>query len=89
VLVVGFVPLAMWLVPLHLASVALTGLLLSASITLAHAGRETLPSWWDRTPPLDVYLTPRVHAEHHARLDCNYGATLTVLDRVFGTLRPG
>ena len=87
VLVVGFLPLAMWLVTLHLASVALTGVLLSASITLAHAGRDTLPSWWERTPLLDVYLTPRVHAMHHTRLHCNYGATLTILDRMFGTLR--
>jgi sterol desaturase/sphingolipid hydroxylase (fatty acid hydroxylase superfamily) len=88
VLVVGFVPAAMWLAPLHVVSVALAGVFLSASITLAHAGRETLPAWWDRTPLLDVYLTPRVHADHHTRLHCNYGATITVFDRLFGTLRP-
>ena len=89
VLVIGFVPVAMWLVPLHVASIALAGLLLSGSITLAHAGRDVLPRWWDSTPLLDLYLTPRVHAEHHARIHCNYGATITVFDRLFGTLRPG
>jgi sterol desaturase/sphingolipid hydroxylase (fatty acid hydroxylase superfamily) len=32
-------------------------------------------------------VTPRVHDAHHARRDCNYSATLTIFDRVFGTLR--
>jgi sterol desaturase/sphingolipid hydroxylase (fatty acid hydroxylase superfamily) len=86
-LLIGFMPAAMLLVPLHLASVALTAVLLSASITLAHAGRETWPRWWDQNRLLGLYLTPRVHAEHHARLHCNYGATITILDRLFGTLR--
>lgn len=86
-LVVGFLPLATWLVPLHLASIALAGLFLSASIALAHAGRDTLPRWCDTTPLLELYLTPRVHAAHHARFDVNYGATITLFDRLFGTLR--
>ena len=89
VLLVGFIPAAMWIVPLHLASVVIASLLLSGTITLAHAGRETLPLWWDRSPLLGMYLTPRVHAEHHRRLHCNYGATVTLFDRLFGTLRAG
>lgn len=46
-----------------------------------------------RLGPLDaVLVTPSVHRVHHARnpryLDKNYGFTLTVFDRVFGTWQP-
>ncbi len=87
VLLVGFMPVAMWLVPLHLASVAIAGLLLSASIALAHAGPDVLPPRLERAASRLLYLTPRVHADHHRRLHCNYGATVTFFDRLFGTLR--
>jgi len=87
VLLVGFVPAAAWLVPLHLASLAVAGLFLAASITLAHAGPRALPVRLERAASRVLYLTPRVHAVHHARLHCNYGATTTALDLLFGTLR--
>jgi sterol desaturase/sphingolipid hydroxylase (fatty acid hydroxylase superfamily) len=87
-LVAGFVPAATWLVPLHLASVAAAGTFLATSIVLGHTGWERLPGWWERTPLAPLLLPPRVHAAHHARLRCNYGATLTCFDRMFGTFRP-
>jgi len=85
-LVFGFMPVAMWLLPIHLASLAAVSVFLSGSILLAHCGFEVFPSWWDRVPVLNWYVTPRVHDAHHGRRDCNYSATISLFDRVFGTL---
>jgi sterol desaturase/sphingolipid hydroxylase (fatty acid hydroxylase superfamily) len=84
-LIIAFMPLAMWLVPIHLASLAAVGAFLSGSIVLAHCGYEIFPSWWSRVPVLNWYVTPRVHDVHHVRRDCNYSATLSIFDWAFGT----
>jgi len=86
-LILGFVPAAMWLLPIHLLSLAVVSTFLSGSILLAHAARDPFPSWWGRTPILRTYVTPRVHHAHHARRDCNYSATFSLFDALFGTLR--
>jgi sterol desaturase/sphingolipid hydroxylase (fatty acid hydroxylase superfamily) len=86
-LIIGFLPAAMWLIPIHLVSLAVVSAFLSGSILLAHCGYEIFPPWWQQVPLLNWYVTPRVHDAHHARRDCNYSATLTIFDRVFGTLR--
>jgi sterol desaturase/sphingolipid hydroxylase (fatty acid hydroxylase superfamily) len=85
-LIIGFVPVAMWALPIHLASLACVSAFLSGSILLAHSGVEWFPVWWERAPVLNLYVTPSVHVRHHARGDCNYSATLSICDRVFGTL---
>jgi Delta7-sterol 5-desaturase len=86
-LIIGFMPVAMWLVPIHLASLAVVSAFLSGSIVLAHCGHEVLPDWWQRVPVLNWYVTSRIHHAHHRRRDCNYSATLSIFDRAFGTLR--
>jgi len=86
-LIIGFMPVAMWLVPIHLASLVMVSVFLSGSILLAHCGYEVIPAWWARVPVLNWYVTPRVHDAHHARRDCNYSATLAIFDWAFGTLR--
>jgi sterol desaturase/sphingolipid hydroxylase (fatty acid hydroxylase superfamily) len=73
----GFDPLS--ITTMHMAT--------SAWNFCAHAG--TVP----RLGPIDVvFVTPRNHRVHHGtRPDepfCNYGAVLTVWDRLFGTFRP-
>jgi sterol desaturase/sphingolipid hydroxylase (fatty acid hydroxylase superfamily) len=49
-----------------------------------------LPRWLDRILKL-VFVTPDMHRIHHStyqpETDSNYGATLSVWDRLFGTLR--
>jgi len=85
-LLVGFVPVTMFLLPVHLVSVLVVSLFLSASIALAHSGRQVFPRHWERTPLVNLYLTPRIHEAHHVRLNCNYGGTVTIFDRLFGTL---
>lgn len=84
--IIGFVPIALWAVPIHLASLALVSAFLSGSILVAHSDVGWFPSWWTRVPVLNWYVTPSVHVRHHARGDCNYGATLSIWDRVCGTL---
>jgi Delta7-sterol 5-desaturase len=86
-LIIGFMPAAMWLIPIHLASLAVVSTFLSGSILLAHCGYEVFPRWWQRVPVLGWYVTPRIHDRHHVQRDCNYSATLSIFDRVFGTLR--
>ena len=86
-LLAGFMPAAMWLIPIHLASLAAVSAFLSGSILLAHCGYEVFPRWWQRVPVLNWYVTPRVHDVHHVRRDSNYSATLSIFDRAFGTLR--
>ena len=86
-LILGFMPAAMWLIPIHLVSLAVVSAFLSASILLAHAARDPFPTWWQRVPLLGWYVTPRVHHAHHARRDCNYSATFSLFDRAFGTLQ--
>jgi sterol desaturase/sphingolipid hydroxylase (fatty acid hydroxylase superfamily) len=84
-LVLGFMPVAMWLLPIHLASLVAVSVFLTGSILIAHCGYEVFPARWERVPLLAWYVTPRVHDAHHRRRDCNFSATLTVFDRAFGT----
>ena len=84
-LIMAFVPLAMWLVPIHLVSLTCVSAYLSGSIWVAHSDAEWFPVWWERVPVLNWYVTPRVHARHHARGVWNFGSTLSICDRVFGT----
>jgi sterol desaturase/sphingolipid hydroxylase (fatty acid hydroxylase superfamily) len=86
-LIIAFMPMAMWLIPVHLASLAVIIAFLSGSILLAHCGWDFFPAWWTRVPLLNWYVTPPVHDVHHRRRDCNYSATLSIFDRAFGTLR--
>lgn len=83
--IVGFVPLAMALAPIHLPSLAAVCSFLAVSIAFAHSG-VTLPERLDRALGRLSYLTPRIHATHHQRSRCNYGATTTLFDRLLGTL---
>jgi sterol desaturase/sphingolipid hydroxylase (fatty acid hydroxylase superfamily) len=85
-LIIGFLPLAMWLLPIHLAALAAVSAFLSGSILLAHSDVAWFPGWWAQVPVLNWYVTPSVHARHHARGDCNFSATLSICDRVCGTL---
>lgn len=84
-LIMSFVPIAMWTMPIHLPSLAVVSVFLSGSILLAHSDVGWFPDWWERVPVLNWYVTPRVHARHHAHGVSNYGSTLSICDRMFGT----
>jgi Delta7-sterol 5-desaturase len=89
-LIAGFLPAAMVATELHVASIAVASVYLSASIALAHCGYELFPRGFARIPILGWYVTPLVHDAHHSKVDVNYGATLNVFDRLLGTFRvPG
>jgi len=55
-----------------------------------HHSNLALPLWLDR-PLRWLIVTPRMHWVHHSRwqpeTDSNYGAVLSLWDRLFGTLR--
>jgi sterol desaturase/sphingolipid hydroxylase (fatty acid hydroxylase superfamily) len=84
--IVGFVPLALWMAPVHAASVVAVCTFLGASIAFAHSGFEFRRAT-DRALLRAHYLVPRIHAAHHVHRRCNYGAITTLFDRAGGTLR--
>lgn len=61
----------------------------AAMVVMAHANVR-LPRWLDRALSL-VFVTPDMHRVHHSayqpETDSNYGATLSIWDRLFGTYR--
>jgi len=64
--------------------------LMDASVTVFSHANVRLPWWVDR--PLRLFIvTPDVHRVHHSshqpETDSNYGAVLTIWDRLFGTYR--
>lgn len=64
--------------------------LLDASVTVFSHANVRLPWWVDR--PLSLFIvTPDVHRVHHSsyqpETDSNFGAVLTIWDRVLGTYR--
>lgn len=64
--------------------------LMDASVTVFSHANVRLPWWIDR--PLRLFIvTPDVHRVHHSsyqpETDSNYGAVLTIWDRVLGTYR--
>lgn len=85
--------------PLALAGVVAIGVppfalliyeLMDASITVFSHANVRLPWWIDR--PLRLFIvTPDVHRVHHSsyqpETDSNYGAVLTIWDRLLGTYR--
>jgi sterol desaturase/sphingolipid hydroxylase (fatty acid hydroxylase superfamily) len=83
--IVGFMPVAMALVPIHLASLLAVVVFLTGSLLVAHCGYAVFPRWWERVPLLNWYVTPRVHDVHHVHRVGNYSATLSLFDRAFGT----
>lgn len=85
--------------PLTLAGVVAFGVppvaalvyeLMDASVTVFSHANIRLPWWIDR--PLSLFIvTPDVHRVHHSSVqpetDSNYGAVLTIWDRLLGTYR--
>jgi sterol desaturase/sphingolipid hydroxylase (fatty acid hydroxylase superfamily) len=84
--IVGFVPLALCVAPVHVASLLAVCTFLGASIAFAHSGFQFRPAT-DRRLLRALYLMPRIHAAHHVHRSCNFGAITTVFDRALGTLR--
>jgi len=85
--------------PFTLAGIALFGVppvavlvyeLMDAAITVFSHANVRLPRWLDYPLRL-VIVTPDVHRVHHSsyqpETDSNYGAVLTIWDRVLGTYR--
>jgi len=86
-------------IPITLAGIILLGAppisillyeVLDAGITVFSHANVRLPPWIDR--PLSLLIvTPDVHRVHHSssqpETDSNYGAVLTIWDRLLGTYR--
>jgi len=82
---VGYMPLVVMNAPERMFT--LLGIIISTFGILQHANiRMRTPAWLDA-----LLCTPVVHRQHHARdrtaSECNYGTTVMVWDRLFGTYR--
>jgi sterol desaturase/sphingolipid hydroxylase (fatty acid hydroxylase superfamily) len=78
-----------WLMGIPPIAIVLYELLDAAMAVWTHANVR-LPSWLERPLRL-VLVTPDMHRIHHSSLptetDSNYGATFSLWDRLFGTMR--
>ena len=85
--------------PIIIATIVIFGLpavvvmlyeLFDAAIAVFSHANIKLPKWLDRAL-VKVIITPNIHRIHHSphvpETNSNYGATLTLWDRVFGTLQ--
>lgn len=85
--------------PITLAGIVLIGVppvalliyeIMDAAVTVFSHSNVQVPRWIDRPLRL-VIVTPDVHRVHHSSLqaetDSNYGAVLTIWDRLLGTYR--
>lgn len=52
-----------------------------------HVGYELMPKWWTRNPVTKWIVTATFHDQHHKYFTGNYGAYMTIWDRLLGTLR--
>ncbi len=81
-LLAGLLGLPLWVFPLYALLWRAVNLLAHANIALP----DRVERWLGR-----VFVTPRMHRVHHsadtADFDTNFGAALSVWDRLFGTLR--
>lgn len=53
-----------------------------------HSGYELMPKWWNKNIFTKWFVTATFHDQHHKYFTGNYGAYMTIWDRLFGTVRP-
>jgi Delta7-sterol 5-desaturase len=53
---------------------------------IGHLSYEPFPSWWTKTPAINLVSTSTFHWQHHQNIHVNFGFYTLVWDRIFGTL---
>jgi sterol desaturase/sphingolipid hydroxylase (fatty acid hydroxylase superfamily) len=84
----GFIPLLTALVTLHAPTMLLISPCNILMTLYVHSGIEILPSWWNRSWLTKWFITTTFHDQHHRYFRGNYGGHTTLMDRLFGTVRP-
>jgi len=85
----AFVPLVALVAPLHVVTLLVFGMVMSALNVYGHGGIELSPRAFVHTGIGRYLLTPTHHGLHHSSIVYNYGFYSNVWDRMMGTNHPG
>jgi Delta7-sterol 5-desaturase len=83
----GFVPIFLFLIPIHAESMALITPTNVFMGLLIHSGYELFPRWWNKSWATKWFITATFHDQHHKYFNYNFGGYTTVWDRMCGTMR--
>lgn len=81
----GFVPIALFLVPLHPIALLIMAMYQMALNVFGHLGFEILPKGFVDGKITKWHNTPTHHNMHHSKVNCNYGLYFNIWDRLLGT----
>ena len=81
------VPLLVFVVPIHVAMLALVLTIATVMGVTNHMGWEIFPRWLVHSRLGDWLITASHHERHHEEYKCNYGLYFRVWDRLCGTDR--
>ena len=79
-----FLPLLVFLVPLHVGAALLILLIMTIASVLNHAGWELFPESWMRGL-LGRYIITTHHNLHHTNYKVNFGLYFRLWDKLMGT----
>ncbi|NJC24547.1 sterol desaturase family protein [Neolewinella antarctica] len=84
-----FIPIAAFLIPMHVFAFLTLLAVMTLSATINHAGVEIFPASWARIPFLRGLVGATHHDVHHKRAKYHYGLYFTFWDKWMGTEVPG
>lgn len=80
-----FLPLLVFLVPIHMGALLFVLTLMTVSAVLNHAGREVFPEGFLKGPVGRHLITATHHNHHHHHFGVNFGLYFRFWDRWMGT----
>lgn len=88
VLEFGFLPLIIFVLPMHINALLGWQLILLLFNIYDHLGFEIMPRFWVTNPVTKYINTPTHHNMHHSKFNYNFGLYFNFYDRIFGTQHP-
>ncbi len=80
-----FVPMAVFIVPLHPIALLIMGLFQITLNVIGHLGFEIFPKGFTTGKITKWANTSTHHNMHHSKVNCNYGLYFNIWDRLLGT----
>lgn len=74
------------LMPVNVGVAVFAGLWFTLVSMGVHLGYELMPAWWGKSPLTRWIGTATMHNMHHEHTHYNFGLTITLWDRLFGTM---
>ena len=81
----GFLPLAVFLFPVHIYTILIVGLYQITFNVIGHLGYELFPKGFTKGRISKWLNTSTHHNMHHKLYQCNYGLYFNIWDRIMGT----